>query len=276
VQLRIQQMVLRKLFSNLRSCCWVCLFFISSGSFAKELNCSADQGENSKGWIPSQFLLDIADDREVIRVLNPRLDIFGSKDFEKAFIGSSYWARGKGKSRSGEYYNFQLQLDLSDDDSRYKIKLIQQGFHDLNMKGSCRSGSPIASNDAIHAQSTAVTDQQCLKIFGFAEKGVSTTFYAKLKLRLVDPQVALKELDSSPVLEACINKFREGFPTIRSFIQDGKWKSPLSASDCKIIDYEKRFGVMKTLASMDEKYQKESWEGSPHKAIYEWCSSIFK
>ncbi len=61
VQLRIQQMFLRQWLRNLRRYCWVGLLLISSGSFAKEINCSADQGENSKGWIPSQFILDIAD-----------------------------------------------------------------------------------------------------------------------------------------------------------------------------------------------------------------------
>ena len=122
------------------------VFCFSSGVSAKTLTCTADRGEDSKGWIPNQFSLDVSEDRKVARVLRPKLEVFGAKDFEKGMFGSDLWARGKGKSKTGDQYNYQLQLMLSDNDSRYRVTIKEQGYRDLSMKGSCIAGSRVSSS----------------------------------------------------------------------------------------------------------------------------------
>lgn len=247
---------------------------LSSELMAKTLTCTVDQGEDSKGWIPDQFVLDLADDREIARVLNPKSEVFGDKDFEKGLFGSDFWARGSGRSKTGDTYNYQLQLILRDNDTRYKVTIKQQGYRDLSVKGRCSVGSRFSGSTSEQgrvASKIKATDQECAKVVGDGGDLV----YAFLKLTIIDPQQGLRDLDSSPVLEFCINKARKEFPPIRQFINQRLYEKPLSASDCKAIDWEERFTVELTLSELDEKFRNESWIGSERKAVYDWCKTIF-
>lgn len=244
---------------------------------AKVLSCKADVGEDSKGWIPDGFAISISDDRELIEVLNPVTDVFGAKAFEKAFIGSSYWSRGKGKSKMGEQYSFQLQLSLKQNDSRYSMELSMQGYNPLRMKGSCsESGSGGSAATSMQGSSVSVSAQECAQIFGGMDDSMAKLLFAYLKLGLVDPEQSLRDLRSSPVLESCIDKGRGAFPPIREFIERSQWKRPLSGAECKDLGWP---GVMRgerKLAELDDTFRTTAWEVSPKKAVDDWCAEIFK
>jgi hypothetical protein len=244
---------------------------------AKVLSCKADIGEDSKGWIPDRFVIDISDDRELIEVLNPVTDVFGAKAFEKAFIGSSYWSRGKGKSKQGETYNFQLQLSLKENDSRYSMELSMQGYNPLRMKGSCsESGSGGSAATSKQGSSVSVSAQECAQVFGGMDDSIAKLLFAYLKLGLVDPDQSLSDLRSSPVLAACIDKSRGAFPPIQQFIQQGQWKRPLSGAECKDLGWPEVLHVERTLAELDETFRTTAWDVSPKKAVDDWCAEIFK
>lgn len=260
-----------------RSLVFFGLVSLASSVSAKTLTCIADAGEDSKGWIPDRFSLSISDDRQLIEVLNPITDVFGAKSFEKAFIGSSYWSRGKGKSSRGEFYNFQLQLSLKDNDSRYSMELSMQGYNSLRMKGSCSTSDVSPSMSSSRSGSSVdVSAQDCSKIFGPAGEGFVKLTYAYLKLGLIDPAQSLKELKTSPVMEACIDKGRGSFLPIREFIQRNEWKRPLSAGDCREIGWPQITQLDRTLAKLDETFRTTAWEGSPKKAVDDWCEEIFE
>ena len=71
------------------------LYFTSVGVEAKVLSCEATKG-NGRGWIgPREFRIDLANDRKTTQVISPITEVFGAKPFEKSFLGSSLWSRGK-------------------------------------------------------------------------------------------------------------------------------------------------------------------------------------
>jgi len=257
------------------------LTFGSSFLTAKEINCQADSGQNSKGWIPQEFSLNIADDRKIAQVLRPKLEIFGAKDFEKGIFGGDFWARGEGRSKNGSYYRYQIQLVLKNNDSRYRVTLKEQGYRDLSVEGSCFVGvmrsSPSSSSSPTGLTSNPnVNRQDCAPFIGSHPNAPSSIFYAFLKLGLIDPDQSLKDLNASPVLEQCINKFRGDFPEMRNFIAGRLYEKPLSATECKTINWDSRFATDLTLSKFDAKYRDESWNKSPQKAVYDWCKSIFE
>lgn len=114
-------------------------------SHAKVLSCEANKG-NGRGWIPREFQIDLASDRKTARVISPVTEVFGAKPFEKSFFGSSLWSRGKGKSDRGDYYNYQLSLDLDLNDTEAKVVMTMQGYRDNELQFRCSEG--IASGPA--------------------------------------------------------------------------------------------------------------------------------
>ena len=115
------------------------LCFTSIGVDAKVLSCEATKG-NGRGWIPRAFRIDLADDRKTAQVISPTTEIFGAKPFEKSFLGSSLWSRGKGRSNMGDYYNYQLRLDLDSNDTEAKIVMKEQGYSDIEVGFKCVAG----------------------------------------------------------------------------------------------------------------------------------------
>jgi hypothetical protein len=107
------------------------LYFTSFGVEAKVLSCEATKG-NGRGWIPKAFQIDVSNDRKTANVISPVTDVFGAKPFEKSFLGTSLWSRGKGKSKMGDYYNYQLRLDLDSNDTEAKVVMTMQGYPTLN------------------------------------------------------------------------------------------------------------------------------------------------
>lgn len=247
----------------------------SSGAIGKTITCSVDSGEDSKGWIPDSFTLDISDDRQVIEVIEPRLEIFGSKDFEKATFGSNYWSRGKGKAQSGKTHNFQLQLSLKDDDSKYWVELTVNQYLPIRVKGTCLEGGETSSvNRGKYDRNTAenVSDQECGQLLN--DSNPQFTVYGGLKLRKISPRDVKAFLKASPVTEVCINKFKGEFPPVLEFIRTEAWKTPLSAKECKAIGYSKEAGLYEMLIKYDEEFRK-IYEASTEKAVIDWCQAIF-
>ena len=247
----------------------------SSGAIGKTITCSVDDGEDSKGWIPDSFTLDISDDRQVIEVIEPRLEVFGSKDFEKAMFGSNYWSRGKGKAQSGQTHNFQLQLSLKDDDSKYWVELSLHQYRPIRVKGTCSEGGDNSSvNRGMYDRDTAksISKEECGELLN--DSNPQFTVYGGLKLRKITPREVETIMKASPVMEACIDKFRGDFPPIRQFIRTGEWETPLSAKECKAIGYAKEAGLYEMLAKFDEEFRK-AYEASTEKAVIDWCQDIF-
>ena len=112
------------------------LYCTSIGVEAKVLSCEATKG-NGRGWIPKAFQIDVSNDRKTANVISPVTDVFGAKPFEKSFLGSSLWSRGKGKSKMGEYYNYQLRLDLDSNDTEAKVVMTMQGYRDNELRFRC-------------------------------------------------------------------------------------------------------------------------------------------
>ena len=65
-----------------------------------------------------------ANDRKTAQVISPITEVFGAKPFEKSFLGSSLWSRGKGKSKM-----YQISLDLDSNDTEAKIVMKEQGIY---------------------------------------------------------------------------------------------------------------------------------------------------
>ena len=70
----------------------------------------------------SRVSIDLANDRKT-QVASPITEVFGAKPFEKSFLGSSLWSRGKGKSKM-----HQMALDLDSNDTEAKIVMKEQEF----------------------------------------------------------------------------------------------------------------------------------------------------
>ncbi|MDB3998647.1 hypothetical protein N9448_03420 [Litorivicinus sp.] len=247
----------------------------SSGALGKTITCDVDPGEDSKGWIPDSFTLDVSDDRQLIGVIEPRLEVFGSKDFEKATFGSSYWSRGKGKAQSGQTHSFQLQLSLKDDDSKYWVELSLHQYRPIRVKGTCSEGGDTSSvNRGMYNRDTAknISKEECGELLN--DSNPQFTVYGGLKLRKIAPREVETIMRASPVMEACIDKFRGDFPPIRQFIKTGEWKTPLSATECNAMNYTQEAGLYEMLAKFDAEFGK-IYEASTEKAVIDWCKGIF-
>jgi hypothetical protein len=106
------------------------LYFTSFGVEAKVLSCEATKGLHT-GWIPLEFQIDLANDRETAQVIFPVTDVFGAKPFERAFHGSQLFSRGKAKDKMGDYYNYQLRLDLDSNDTEAKVVMTMKPSQSL-------------------------------------------------------------------------------------------------------------------------------------------------
>lgn len=130
----------------------------SNISYALTLSCyELERNQTAKGWLPYEFKMKISTDLATIKVLDPISDYFGKHDFEKAFIGTDYWSRGKGKTKKGAYYNYTIQLNFQDDLARYKMTMSQHGFKDLTVSGKCErvedGRTPTSQNKKWNTQS---------------------------------------------------------------------------------------------------------------------------
>lgn len=115
--------------------------FAITSVHAKTMTCNAYKGDG-KGWIPEIFTIDLAEDRASAKVIEPVRDTFGANTFKKGLFGSDLWSRGKGKSKDGDYYNYQFQLVFDDNDSKARIVLSMQGYHPLTLRFNCAPGNP--------------------------------------------------------------------------------------------------------------------------------------
>jgi len=124
---------------------------LSSTTEAAYVSCQADNAYTGRGWLPKVFQIEIASDRQKAEVIEPKREQFGLIPFETGLIGSSFWARGKGKvtgrgSDRGQTYNYTLQLDFYEGDTRAKAVMAMQGYHDVIQTYRCKSSMPSTSN----------------------------------------------------------------------------------------------------------------------------------
>ncbi len=253
------------------------LYFTSIGVEAKVLSCEATKGDGL-GWIPSEFQMNLANDRKTARVISPITEAFGAKPFKKSFIGSDLWSRGKGKSKSGDYYNYQFQLGLDSNDTYAKIVMKEQGYKDIEVEFLCSENIRQVEGDSrvkLTAQNKTVPPCS-YDTAKELEKLNPQSFYVKLKLGLID----LRELQQSekqvPDFFSCLDKFRGNFPPIREFIRSGAWKKPLTVTDCKIIDYKREIETSETLAQYDPIYRKSYESVGGLKEKLESCESLLQ
>jgi hypothetical protein len=128
-----------KLRSYLSFALLACLLFLTDHSHAKIISCEAYNGD-AKGWIPRSFVIDVSEDRTRVTVVEPKSNVFGAVPFEKGLFGSDLWSRGKGKSKTGEFYNYQFQLILKENDTKAQIQLTMHQYHPLILNFNCREG----------------------------------------------------------------------------------------------------------------------------------------
>jgi hypothetical protein len=106
--------------------------------FAKDITCfEMKRSQDVSGWIPVEFRIVISEDLESAVVETPILKQFGQDKFEKSLFGSDYWARGSGKSKDGDYYNYSLQLRFKQNFKKYTVSMQEHGFRDLVVSGEC-------------------------------------------------------------------------------------------------------------------------------------------
>lgn len=127
-------------------------------SYAKIISCDAIKGD-AKGWIPRSFVIDVSEDRKKASVVEPKSDVFGAVPFKKGVFGSDLWSRGKGRSKIGDFYNYQFQLVLKDDDRAARIELSMQGYRPLRLDYRCSSGKQTDST-RVYQPNKRVTNQQ--------------------------------------------------------------------------------------------------------------------
>ena len=116
-----------------------CLLFLTDHSHAKIISCEAYKGD-AKGWIPRSFVIDVSEDRTRATVVEPKSNVFGAVPFEKGLFGSDLWSKGKGKSKTGEFYSYQFQLILKENDTKARIQLTMHQYHPLTLNFNCREG----------------------------------------------------------------------------------------------------------------------------------------
>mgnify|MGYP001167448593 CR=1 FL=1 len=124
---------------------FLCLFVVTESGYAKILTCEAYKGDG-KGWIPESFVVDLSEDRAKATIIDPIRDSFGAKPFEKAIFGSALWSRGKGKSKRGDYYNYQFQLIFENSDTNASIELTMHQYHPLKLYFNCRAGRGVGAD----------------------------------------------------------------------------------------------------------------------------------
>lgn len=122
---------------------------LSLNSAADTVSCTAEKRYTGRGWLPKYFEIELTADRSRGDIIEPKRQQFGQVPFEKSFVGSSMWARGKGTvtrgSQKGTFYNYTLQLDFKEGESEALVKMAMHGYHDVVQKYNCRSGSRVIS-----------------------------------------------------------------------------------------------------------------------------------
>lgn len=114
------------------------LLIISTQLSARDITCfELKRSQDVSGWIPVEFRIVIEDDLETAVVKTPILKQFGQDKFKKGIFGSDYWAKGSGRSKDGDYYNYSLQLRFKDNFKKYSVSMQQHGFRDLDVSGDC-------------------------------------------------------------------------------------------------------------------------------------------
>ena len=120
------------------------LFFVGAlallsakSTWAETFQCEMYGGAVEKGWLPATFTMDYAPD--LTEIITPISPVFGAVDFEKGFLGSSLWARGKGKAKADGYYNYQWQMDFNQRRGDIRLIMSMQGYRDIVGKGNCLS-----------------------------------------------------------------------------------------------------------------------------------------
>jgi hypothetical protein len=211
------------------------LYFTSIGVEAKVLSCDATKG-NGRGWIPKAFQIDVSNDRKTANVISPVTDVFGAKPFEKSFLGSSLWSRGKGKSKMGDYYNYQLRLDLDSNDTEAKIVMTMQGYRDNELQFRCVAGG---SNQLVTDDSTTVqtrdTESNATRVIELqSPKGKLRLDFAKKKV-VINADNAVFNAIREDVKNTGI--LRLAVTNISKSCSDSIWQDeiPLIAVDAEII-----------------------------------------
>lgn len=140
-----------------------------SSAHGSTLNCRKTDGDGL-GWLPDRFSLSISKDRKKVQILEGRSDAFGNPDFKKSFMGSDFWSRGKGKTTSGQFRAYEIQLRLLENDTRYKLSRKAQGFYDIDVSGVCTTNGVSASTSRRTKSSSAGVSSGDARLFAKALK----------------------------------------------------------------------------------------------------------
>ena len=143
------------------------IFLSATCSWGETFQCEMYGDAVEKGWLPATFTMEYAPD--LTEIISPVSPVFGTVDFEKGFLGSTLWARGKGKTKAGEFYNFEWQMDFKRRSGEMRLKMSMQGYRDTVGEGDCvgiggqstslsrepdRSPSKIKSRNVIQAKAS--------------------------------------------------------------------------------------------------------------------------
>lgn len=148
--MKIKKRIIRALLFSLIA------IILPAAAIAKQIECEMTKAPYAEGWIPENFVLEISEDRSSAEVLRPKGDSFSRFVFKKAFLGSDLWARGKGKSNSGQSHNYAIQLRLKDNDQQVKVQFQEAGYQPLHATFKCRPNGNkfITSGDTTYEFST--------------------------------------------------------------------------------------------------------------------------
>ena len=214
------------------------------------LSCEAIE-ENGLGYIPTFFQVEFEADRKTAHIISPKTDAFGAEPFTKSFLGSSLWSKGKGRSKNGSSYAYQLQMDFKANDTEVRVKMVEQGYRDVALEFRCTKGIPtkaITSKDSKSEYDTACSESMAKEV---ERVNPQVAIYIKMKLGELSVRDIKEAKQKYPEMFGCINRFRGNFPPIEEFIRSGGWKKSLTAQECGLFDYEEELSANRTLAELD-------------------------
>ena len=220
------------------------LTLVSTGAFAKTLQCVHD--DDTKGWIPSHFTLEMSEDRSEVTPSGTSVEPF-HVTFEKGAFGNDYHANSKGETTGKEQYYFQYQLSLDKNDTEFSIYMRSQGYRDLFASGTCEesdeaivlapgffhadtgSGLSASKEKSLIILYISPSDKRASRIFEEAtdieELQIEVTrksFNKKIeRLTIVDPKFTNKLVNGFPAVGISVSS--SDYKKLKSLVTHNPW-----------------------------------------------------
>ena len=162
----------------------------SSVASSQSLTCAQTKGGESD-LFPSRFTISFSSDKKSAVISDEKGDTFGASSFRKSFLGNDYWSTTPGAQNNGDLnLSHQVQLQISTDNSRYKLSTVNSEHNQAYVAGACEieladdsnlitSGSS-TREQTIHDAKVLAEAFQCASPVGFMNRAADDPAQASI------------------------------------------------------------------------------------------------